>query len=212
MAYDGTTALQMASADQPDVLVLDIAMPNMDGYDLAERIRRLSRFRETLLIAITGYADGAHHRRGTAAGFDHYLAKPIDPATLESLLMREKQKLATFRESPHSAPPTYGLLVVDDDTLVRGLMTAGMGQHGFAVWVAADGREAVDIYQYHRAEIDVVLLDVCMPGLDGPETLAELRAIDPEVRCCFMSGGLGCYTAEGLRAWARRPSSRSRSA
>jgi DNA-binding NtrC family response regulator len=58
------------------------------------------------------------------------------------------------------------------------------------VWLAADGRAALDLYRQHRQAITTVLLDVCMPGLDGPRTLLALREIDPGIRPCFMSGGV----------------------
>jgi CheY-like chemotaxis protein len=88
-AYDGAAALQMAAAYQPDVLLLDIAMPKMDGFQLAQRLRRQARFQDTLLIAITGYAEEAHRLLGEEAGFDLYLSKPVEPSTLEILLLLE---------------------------------------------------------------------------------------------------------------------------
>jgi CheY-like chemotaxis protein len=95
--------------------------------------------------------------------------------------------------------PQYGILVVDDELSVQRVLNAGMRRQGFAVWVAANGHEAVDLYQRHSKTIDVVLLDVNMPGLDGPQTLAVLQERNPQVRCCFMSGNLGNYTEEGLQ-------------
>ena len=56
------------------------------------------------------------------------------------------------------------------------------------MWLAVDGDDALDLYQRHRAEIDLVLLDVQMPGLDGPRTLDALREFDPDVLACFMTG------------------------
>ena len=78
------------------------------------------------------------------------------------------------------------------------MLGVGMRSHGFAVWLACDGPEAVDLYRAHRDGIDVVLLDVQMPGLDGPETLAALRELNPRVRCCFMTGDLGLYADRTL--------------
>jgi CheY-like chemotaxis protein len=92
-----------------------------------------------------------------------------------------------------------GVLAVDDQACVRGVLEVGLRQLGFAVWPAGYGREAVALYRHHRAAIDVVLLDVRMPVLDGPQTLAALRAVDPHVCCCFMSGDLGAYTEVELR-------------
>ncbi len=93
----------------------------------------------------------------------------------------------------------YGILAVDDDEGVRGVLGIGLRQLGFAVWLAAGGSEALDLYRRHHEAIDVVLLDVRMPGTDGPQTLAALQELNPRIRCCFMSGDLGGYTEEGLR-------------
>jgi CheY-like chemotaxis protein len=91
-------------------------------------------------------------------------------------------------------PPKYGVLVVDDEAYVRGVLDVGLRREGVAVWLAADGRAGLDLYRQHSQEIDVVLLDVQMPGLDGPQTIAALRELDPGLPCCFMSGNLGKYT------------------
>jgi CheY-like chemotaxis protein len=92
------------------------------------------------------------------------------------------------------------ILVVDDEPLIRETLGFALAHHGFAVRLAAGGREAVEVFRQHHGAIAVVLLDVRMPGLDGPQTLAELRAIDPRVRCCFMSGHTGDYSAAELLA------------
>jgi CheY-like chemotaxis protein len=92
----------------------------------------------------------------------------------------------------------HGVLVVDDDPVVRAAVHEGLRQHGFAVWLAADGQEALDVYRSHCETIDVALLDVCMPVLNGPQTLAALRKMNTQIRCCFMTGGSSCYTEQEL--------------
>ena len=96
------------------------------------------------------------------------------------------------------AEPCPEVLVVDDEALVLRLLEMALPQHGLAVRQAGGGAEAVAVYRRHRGSIGVVLLDVRMPGLDGPQTLAALRAIDPGVRCVFMSGDTRGYSAEQL--------------
>ena len=66
------------------------------------------------------------------------------------------------------------------------------------VWLARNGREAIDLYHGHAEKIAVVLLDVCMPGLDGLETLKVFRGLDPEVVSCFMSSESGVHDPEKL--------------
>jgi CheY-like chemotaxis protein len=93
---------------------------------------------------------------------------------------------------------SWCILVVDDEPTLREMLNLGMRQQGFAVWLAADGLEALDQYRRHRETIDVVLMDVWMPGLDGPQALVALRQLNPRIRCCFMSGDLGSYTETSL--------------
>jgi len=200
VVYSGAAALESAAAYRPDVLLLDLAMPGMGGCDLARQLRRRASLKESLLVAITGYADDVHRRIGLTAGFDLYLAKPVDPATLEALLRLEKDRRAEQRGAAAAPPPqTYGILVVDDEAGVRAVLGTVLRQRGFVVWLAADGLEALEQYGRHREAIDLVLIDVRMPGPDGPQTLSALRQLNPTVRCCFMSGELGGYTAQGLR-------------
>jgi two-component system, OmpR family, response regulator len=95
---------------------------------------------------------------------------------------------------------TREVLVVDDEDGVRRVVCLMLSAHGLGVREAAGGREAVDTYRGHRGTVGLVLLDVRMPGLDGPQTLALLREVDPAVRCCFLTGGSGDYSAADLLA------------
>jgi CheY-like chemotaxis protein len=70
----------------PTVVLLDIGMPGMDGYEVARRIREQPAGRDLMLIALTGWGQEADRRRTSQAGFDHHLLKPADIAALESLL------------------------------------------------------------------------------------------------------------------------------
>lgn len=96
-------------------------------------------------------------------------------------------------------PRPFGILVVDDEMMVRGLLEIWLRKLGFAVWLAASGPEAVAIYQYHHETIDLVLLDVRIPIMDGPQTLVALQETNPRVCSCFMSGDIGHYTVDHLR-------------
>jgi CheY-like chemotaxis protein len=73
------------------------------------------------------------------------------------------------------------VLVVDDEHLVRLMVQLGLERISCEVWLASNGREAIQQYRKHRARIDVVLLDVRMPGLDGPQILDVLRELNPKL-------------------------------
>jgi DNA-binding response OmpR family regulator len=70
--------------------------------------------------------------------------------------------------------------------------------HGFQVHVAASGKQALDLYQSHATQIDMVLLDVCMPDLDGPATLNQLQMINPGLLACFISGNTREHSVDDL--------------
>jgi signal transduction histidine kinase len=86
VAYDGPSALRLAEAERPEVVLLDIGLPGMDGYQVARRLRERSGGARQLLVALTGYGQGEDRRRSQQAGFDHHLVKPLDPDELQRLL------------------------------------------------------------------------------------------------------------------------------
>ena len=80
-AHDGLTALEAARSFNPQVVLLDVGLPGMDGYELARRLRA-EGLAGDLLVSITGYGQEEDRRRAEEAGFDHHLTKPVDPDTL----------------------------------------------------------------------------------------------------------------------------------
>jgi PAS domain S-box-containing protein len=85
-AYDGRSAIQVAEQMRPDVVLLDIGMPEMSGYDVARAIRREAWGRSMRLIALTGWGQAEHRRRSLEVGFDDHLVKPVELDLLEELL------------------------------------------------------------------------------------------------------------------------------
>jgi CheY-like chemotaxis protein len=85
-AADGPSALAAARVFNPDVVLMDIGLPGMNGYEVARRLRADPAFRETRLIALTGWGQDTDRERSREAGFDLHLVKPIDPAELGQVL------------------------------------------------------------------------------------------------------------------------------
>jgi CheY-like chemotaxis protein len=90
LARSGAEGLRIALKERPDVVLLDIRMPGMDGYELAAAIKRVPALEQTRVVAVTASAMVGDRERIAAAGFDGYIQKPIDPetfmGTLEQLL------------------------------------------------------------------------------------------------------------------------------
>lgn len=87
-ANDGLEALALAESFLPEVCLLDIGMPNLDGYELARRLRQRPWADKTLLVALTGWGQEEDKRRSAEAGIHHHLVKPVNPAALVALLER----------------------------------------------------------------------------------------------------------------------------
>jgi two-component system, OmpR family, response regulator len=85
-AFDGPTALETAEQWQPEAVFLDIGLPGMDGYEVAERLRELPQAKGAVLIAITGYGQDDDRLRSLRAGIDHHLVKPVAPDALRNLI------------------------------------------------------------------------------------------------------------------------------
>ena len=88
-ASDGEEALMLAGLRRPEIVVLDVGMPKLDGCEVARRIRAESWGRSAVLVALTGWGQDADRRRSREAGFDMHLVKPVDPATLCDMLVTQ---------------------------------------------------------------------------------------------------------------------------
>jgi PAS domain S-box-containing protein len=85
-AHDGLEALAKAAEFRPDLILLDLGMPKLNGYDTCRRLREEPWGRNIVIVALTGWGQDEDRRRSQAAGFDHHLVKPVDPAILRQLL------------------------------------------------------------------------------------------------------------------------------
>jgi len=90
-AHDGPSAIQEARAHRPDVILLDIGLPRMDGFEVARRLRQDPDMRAVLLIAMTGYGQEEDRRKTQEAGFDLHLVKPVDADELTRIFARHKE-------------------------------------------------------------------------------------------------------------------------
>ena len=86
VAHDGPAALRAAEGQRPQVALLDIGLPGMDGYELARRLRSQPGLGRVVLVALTGWGQEEDRRRSQEAGFDHHLTKPVELGALQKLL------------------------------------------------------------------------------------------------------------------------------
>ena len=88
--FDGRTAFEIVRSFRPDILILDIGLPEMSGYEVAEKLRADPELKDLVIVALTGYGQAQDRQRSQEAGFDHHLVKPPDHAMLAALVNAEK--------------------------------------------------------------------------------------------------------------------------
>ncbi len=94
-AHDGLEAVGAADGFRPDVVLLDIGLPRLNGYDVARRLRQQPWGQQAVLIAVTGWGQDGDRQRSKEAGFDHHMVKPVDPSALLDLLTTLARTAAT---------------------------------------------------------------------------------------------------------------------
>jgi two-component system cell cycle response regulator len=187
-ALDGAEGLALAGREVPDLVVCDVQLPDIDGYEVARRLKADAKLRNVPLVAVTALAMVGDRRKVMDAGFDGYIAKPIDPETFVSELevfLRPEQRStqpAVRAEAVSTAlhvsprPPSTGeiILVVDDlpsnIDLVRSILEAS----GYRVVSAVNVDEATALAQ--KVGPALIISDVNMPGKSGFEFLQTVKA------------------------------------
>lgn len=195
IAADGLECMSKLRRFLPDVLILDLELLWGGGEGVLAVMREDTRLLHQRVI-LTSAAASAHV-------FDRLASPPglqalTKPFPLSDLLEVDVFASLDARKAPSKCTKRRGVLVVDDEPIIRKLLEAHLQRQGFQVWTAGGGEEALDRCRAHGDEIAVVLLDVQMPGLDGPHTLDGILALDLEIPVCFMTGDPGRYDPSDL--------------
>ncbi len=162
LAGSGEDALWLSREEQPQLITLDIMLPDGDGFAVLERLKQNPVTAPIPVIIISVMADPA---RGYALGAVDYVVKPFD----EEKLMESVHKALLPKENETPVK----LLVVDDDLDILNFLDQALSFHGYRVWTAASGREALE--QVVEVQPDLILLDIKMPGMAGYEVIRHLK-------------------------------------
>ena len=101
VSQSAANAIRLIEEIHPDVVFLDLAMPDLDGFEVAKQVRRHPRFTETTIVAVTGYDGPAFRERARYAGFDDYLVKPVPIAKIEAIVQTVRQSLLSSGQATH---------------------------------------------------------------------------------------------------------------
>jgi two-component system cell cycle response regulator len=195
-AMDGEMGLESARSEPPDLILCDIQMPRMDGYEVARLVKADPALSHIPLVAVTAMAMVGDRERILDSGFQGYLSKPIDPenfvASLEEFLHDGLRATPRTPAPPAVAPgPASGktgpapgrkhalLLVVDDSDMERWLLHSVFDPSGYEVLLAANVNEALPLARAMHP--DLIICDVMMPGGSGFDMLAAVKA-DPVLK------------------------------
>jgi CheY-like chemotaxis protein/anti-sigma regulatory factor (Ser/Thr protein kinase) len=170
-----------AAAGKPyRVLLLDCMMPEMDGFELAERVAKTPHFREPAMIMVSSAARPGDAERCRQLGIARHLIKPVvQSELLDSILhaLRHEFVEESLPSGPSGPPPTatpvLRILLAEDGLVNQRVATGLLKKYGHLVVVANNGREAVEALD--KQAFDGVLMDVQMPELDGFEATAAIR-------------------------------------
>lgn len=157
MAATGPEGLEAAERHKPDVVVLDVLLPEQDGWDVLRVLKQHPVLEDVPVVLVTMVEDRS---KGLALGATEYLTKPVDAKRLQEVLARL------------CAGPAE-VLVVDDDPAVRDMLQRTLEREGHRVQLAEDGAEALECLQGPLPSL--VVLDLMMPNVDGFQVLAAVR-------------------------------------
>lgn len=90
IAHAGRTAIEQSRTFRPEIIMLDVSLPDMDGFEVAGQLRLLAETKASLIVALTGHGDDDHRQRARQAGFDEYFVKPADAESLRRLATHPK--------------------------------------------------------------------------------------------------------------------------
>ncbi len=174
-AADGRSALAQVAAEEPDLILQDLILPDMDGIELAKRIRALDAGRDVPIIALSGLASKLEEAQAASANFARLLFKPVETARL----VAEIRSVLPAQDTRSSTPQTARrVLLVDDDPVQLKLYRLQLEERGFVVRTAGNAAQALGAARDETP--DAIVSDLIMPGMDGMELCRTIRH-DPEL-------------------------------
>jgi CheY-like chemotaxis protein len=191
-AANGEAGIEAIHREPFDLVICDVQMPGVDGYEVARRLKGHPSFRGLPLVAVTAMAMVGDRDRALAAGYDGYIAKPINPQTFVrqvEAFLRLPPDIDADEPRPVAAPPPEApapnrpprrrILLVDNSPVNHDLMRSTLEPFGYEVVSASSVAEGLE--RARREPPDLILSDLHMPAASGYDLLEEVKK-DPKLR------------------------------
>lgn len=173
-AIDAEEAQQIIEAHKPKLVLLDIALPGMDGLTLTRKLKADEKTKDLIIVALTAFAMKGDEQKARDAGCDGYITKPIDTRTLPALVAGYLSVV-----EPKAFKPGLKILVIEDTPSDSKLARHVLIDAGHNVSGVEAAEQALQAVKQNRPQ--VILLDLLLPGIDGL-ALARILKADPETR------------------------------
>ncbi|MCW7538452.1 response regulator [Aquabacterium sp. A7-Y] len=171
-ATDSEQAQQSLATQLPDLVLLDLSLPRMDGLTLTRKLKADPRYADVPVVALTALAMKGDEEKALEAGCNGYITKPIDTLRFAA----QVRQTLRLRQSAAATGPGLKVLVVEDRAVDMRLASAVLAAGGHRVAEAGTAEAALEAVMSDRP--DVILLDLELPGQDGMSLLRRLKAMD----------------------------------
>lgn len=187
-SYNGQDAVEKAHRELPDLILLDNMIPGLDGYEVTKTLKNNPRTNDIPIILITSRYRANDKVKGLESGADEFLNKPVDPselrARIKSLLslkcyrdqlqarIQSEKEFSILSESDKTVKEKTILLVEDDDVAVK-LVLNYLKDEPYKIELSTNGTDAIHLAEQEK--VDVILLDILLPGMDGFEVCQYLK-------------------------------------
>jgi CheY-like chemotaxis protein len=184
-ATSGAEALELAWSQAPDLVLLDVIMPGLDGFQVCEQLKADPRSADLPVVFLTEWSRPGGEERGLQAGAIDYIPKPINPAVVKARVrnvlafQRQDRRVGPARQdglpgAPRRRATEALILLVEDDPHIRTLLSGRLEAQGVRVAAVPSARAALDFLA--QAQPALILSDAVMPGMDGFQLCQAVKA------------------------------------
>ncbi|MEZ5357734.1 MAG: response regulator [Candidatus Zixiibacteriota bacterium] len=205
VAPNGVTALDKIAAEQFDIIVLDVKMPDIDGIEVFNQIN--SRHPNLPVIILTGHPSISDAFHTSKQGIASYMSKPVEIEELARkarnavIAAKDKEEAKSQKSETPNVDEQVRVLIVDDEEELLSSLSRLFSRRQIQPLTANSGQRALEILQ--DSLVDIMVLDVKMPGMDGLEVLRRVKKQYPSIQVILLSGHPSVEAAlEGVRLGA----------